>query len=269
MDLELEGKVAFITGAGQGVGREIGRVLALEGAKVVINDYFKDRAEAVAGEIQEAGGMAMGLQGDVTDSDQAKTMVARALEAFGPVDILVNNAGVPVAVRAGEMKRSVFADIDPADWRKDIDLSFIGCLNFTHEILPSMIERKQGKIINIISDAGRVGEAYLAIYAGAKGAVLAFSKSLAREVGRHAINVNSVSLGAVAHEGIRHVFDPEASPESDDRLRKMLKLYPIGVGLGRIGRPDDVAYAVAFLASPKSCFITGQCLGVNGGFAMV
>lgn len=269
MDLEISGKVALVTGAGQGVGREIGRFLASEGAKVVINDYFEDRAKAVANEIKEPGGIAIGLQGDVTDLDQVKAMVSKTVEAFGPVDILVNNAGVPVAVRAGEIKRTVFAGIEPADWKKDIDLSFVGCLNFTHAVLPSMIERKGGKIVNIISDAGRVGEANLSVYAGAKGAVLAFSKSLAREVGRYAINVNCISLGAVAHEGIKHVLNPDATPETDEILKKILKVYPIGRGLGRIGRPFDVAYAAAFLASSKACFITGQCLGVNGGFSMV
>lgn len=269
MDLEIGGKVALVTGAGQGVGREIGRVMASEGAKVVINDYFRERAEAVAKEIKDAGGKAIGLQGDVTDLNQVKSIVAKAAEIFGPVDILVNNAGVPVTVRAGETKRTVFVNIDPADWKKDIDLSLVGCLNLTHVALPSMIERKEGKILNIISDAGRIGEAYLSVYASAKGGVLAFSKSLAKEVGRYGINVNCIALGAVAHEGIKHVLDPDATPETDEMLKKILKVYPIGKGLGRLGRPFDVAYAAAFLASPKACFITGQCLGVDGGFAMV
>jgi 2-hydroxycyclohexanecarboxyl-CoA dehydrogenase len=269
MNLELENMVAVVTGAGQGVGREIARVLAAEGVKVVINDYFQDRAEKIAGEICGQGGKALGLQADVTDLNQVKAMVLEVVDTFGPIDVLVNNAGVPVTVRSGEMKRTVFAEIDPQNWRKDIDLSYVGCLNLTNAILPSMIKRMQGKIINIISDAGRVGEAYLSVYAGAKGAVLAFSKSLAKEVGRYAINVNCVSLGAVAHEGLSGSLNPDATPENDERLQKMLKFYPIGRGLGRIGRPADVAYAVAFLASPKSCFITGQCLGVDGGFAMI
>ncbi|MEW6262701.1 MAG: SDR family NAD(P)-dependent oxidoreductase [Thermodesulfobacteriota bacterium] len=269
MDLELTGKVAIVTGAGQGIGREIARVLAGEGVKVAVNDYYRERAEAVAQEILDAGGQALGLRGDVTDLDSAKAVAAQAVERFGPVDILVNNAGVPVTVRSGEMKRTAFADVAPADWPKDIDLSFKGCLNFTYAVIHTMIKRKSGKIVNIISDAGRVGEANLSVYGGAKGAVLAFSKSLAREVGRYAVNVNCISLGAVAHEAIRHVLDPDARADSDEMLKKMLRAYPVGQGLGRIGRPEDVAFAAAFLASPRACFITGQCLGVNGGYAMV
>ena len=269
MDLEFQGKVALITGAGQGVGREIARVLAAEGASVVVNDFYKERAEAVASEISKTGGRALGIQCDVTDRDHVKTMISKAVEAFGPMDILINNAGVPVQVRSGEMKRTYFVDIDPANWRKDIDLSFYGCLNCTHSVLPSMIERKEGRIINIISEAGRMGDPNLSVYSGAKGGVLAFSKALAREVGQYRVGVNCVALGATAHEGLKGSLSLDAKPETDQMLQKVLKSYPVGMGLGRIGRPWDVAYAVAFLASPKACYITGQCLGVNGGFAMI
>jgi 2-hydroxycyclohexanecarboxyl-CoA dehydrogenase len=269
MDLDLREKVALVTGAGQGIGMEIARLLAMEGAKVVVNDFFGDRAKAAAEEINGSGGSAFDMQADVTNLTQVKVMISRVTEVHGPVDILVNNAGVPVEVRAGEVKRTVFAEIDPADWRKDIDLSFVGCLNLSHAVLPAMIQRNKGNIISIISDAGRIGEAYLSVYGGAKGAVLAFSKSLAKEVGRYRINVNCISLGGVAHHAIKDMLNPDATPETDEKLRKMLRYYPIGDGLGRIGRPSDVAYAVAFLASPRACFITGQCLGVNGGYAMV
>lgn len=268
MNLELQGKVALVTGAGQGVGREIAKVLAAEGAKLVVNDYFIDRAEAVAREIKEAGREAFGIQSDVTDRHKIEDMVGKIKEQYGLVDILVNNAGVPVTIRAGQEKRTTFAALDPEMWKKDIDLSFYGCLNCIGAVLQSMIDRKQGKIVNIISEAGRIGEANLSIYSGAKGGVLAFSKALAKEVGKDCINVNCVALGAVAHEGLKGFLSSSATPETDPILQKLLKFYPIGRGLGRVGRPSDVASVVAFLASPKADFITGQCLGINGGFSM-
>lgn len=268
MDLELEGKVALVTGAGQGIGRGIATVLAAEGVKVAVNDLYKERADRVAKEIEGSGGVACGVQADVRDPDQVRQMVAAASRALGPVDILVNNAGVPIVLRTGEAKRTVFVESDLPFWKQQIDLNLYGCLNCTHAVLGTMIERKEGKIVSIISDAGRIGEAYMAVYSGAKAGVLAFSKALAKEVGEYRINVNCIAMGATAHEGIRDFLNPDATPETDELLRKMLRAYPIGKGLGRIGRPSDAGYAVAFLASPRACFITGQCLGVNGGFTM-
>jgi 3-oxoacyl-[acyl-carrier protein] reductase len=269
MDLELEGKVAVITGAGQGVGREIAKVLAGEGAKVAVNDFFRERADAVTEEITQSGKTAMGVQADITDLDQVTAMVDKIKDVFGPVDILVNNAGVPIPVRSGQMARTVFAQSDPVAWQKQIDLNMYGCLNCTHAVINSMIERKGGRILSVISEAGRTGEVNLAVYSGAKAGILGFSKALAREVGRYRINVNCIAIGATAHEGTKPVLNPDATPETDEILNKMLKVYPIGRGLGRIGRPYDAAYAIAFLASPKAAFITGQCLSVSGGFSMV
>ena len=269
MDLELEGKVALVTGAGQGIGRGIATLLAEEGAEVAVNDFYAERAEKVAQEIKESGGIACGVQADVRDQDQVRAMVSTIRRELGPVDILVNNAGVPIVLRTGEAKRTVFVESDLPFWKEQIDLNFYGCLHCTHAVLGSMIERKEGKIISIISDAGRIGEAYMAVYSGAKAGVLTFSKALAKEVGAYGINVNCIAMGATAHEGIRDFLNPDATPETDELLRKMLRAYPIGKGLGRIGRPADAGYAVAFLASPKACFITGQCLSVNGGFTMV
>ncbi len=269
MDLELKGKVALVTGAGQGIGRGIATVLAAEGVKVAVNDFYRERAEKVAKEIEESGGIACGVQADVRDLEQVREMVAVIDRTLGPVDVLVNNAGVPIVLRTGEAKRTVFVESDLPFWKEQIDLNFYGCLNATHAVLDSMIKRKEGKIISVISDAGRIGEAYMAVYSGAKAGVLGFSKGLAKEVGRYKINVNCIAMGATAHEGIRDFLNPDATPEEDELLRKMLRAYPIGRGLGRIGRTFDAGYAVAFLASPKACFITGQCLSVNGGFTMV
>jgi 3-oxoacyl-[acyl-carrier protein] reductase len=269
MDLELEGKVALITGAGQGVGREIAKVLAAEGAKVAVNDLFQEKADKVAKEIKEKGGTASAVVADVTNLDQVKAMVAKITAELGPVNILVNNAGVPWEVRTGQIKRTLFVESEFAAWKKQIDLNMYGCLNCVHSVLPSMIERREGKIISIISEAGRIGEVNLAVYSGAKAGILGFTKALAREVGRYAINVNCIALGATAHEGTKPVLNPDATPETDPNLAKILKVYPVGRGLGRIGRPSDAAYAVAYMASPKACFVTGQCLSVSGGFSMV
>ena len=139
-----------------------------------------------------------------------------------------------------------------------------------HAVLPGMVARRQGSIVNIISEAGRVGEVEYAVYSGAKGAIAAFGKALAREHGRDCINVNSVALGAVSHEGIKdgplHV---DATVENNDVLRKFLNLYPIGKGLGRLARPDDVSAIVAFLLSDRAKFVTGQTLGASGGYVMI
>jgi len=269
MDLQLKGRVAIITGAGQGIGREIARVLAEEGVKIGVNDFFQDRAERVAQEITARGGLAIGVQADVTDLDQVREMVRKIAETLGPVDILVNNAGVIIEKKTGQVKRSAFVESVPEAWKKEADLNFYGCLNCTHAVLPSMMERKKGSLVSVISEAGRVGEANLAVYSGAKAGILGFTKAIAREVGRHAINANCVALGAVAHEGTKPGLDPEARPETDPKLDKMLKVYPAGRGLGRVGRPSDAAHAVAFLVSPRAEFITGQCLSVSGGFTMV
>ncbi len=269
MDLQLKDKVAFITGAGQGIGRGIAHTLASEGVKVAVNDLFAERANQVVKEIMDAGNTAVSAAADITDLEAVQAAVASVVGDLGPVDILVNNAGVPHEVRSGQVTRTVFAGSDSGYWKKQIDLNLYGCLNCVHSVLDSMIERKSGKIISIISEAGRTGEANLAVYSGAKAGILGFTKAIARENGRYAINANCVAIGATAHEGTKPILNPDATPETDEILKRILKVYPIGKGLGRIGRPYDVAYAVAFLASPKAEFITGQCLSVSGGFSMV
>lgn len=269
MDLQIKGKVALVTGAGRGVGRGIAQALAAENVKVAVNDFYGERAELVAKEIKEAGGMALGVQADVTDFGQVESMLANVGKVFGPVSILVNNAGVPIPIREDKMAITLFADSDPLEWQEQIGLNMYGCLNCTRAVINSMIEHKEGKIVSIISEAGLIGEYSMAVYSGAKAGILGFTKALAREVGRYKINANCIAIGATAHEGIRDVLDPDGTPETDEILRKLLNLYPIGRGLGRIGRPDDAANAVAFLVSPKAVFITGQCLSVSGGFSMV
>ncbi|MFI5308387.1 MAG: SDR family NAD(P)-dependent oxidoreductase [Polyangiales bacterium] len=268
MDLHLKDKVALVTGGGRGVGRGVCMRLAEEGAKVVVNDYHGRRAERVAAEIREAGGQALPVEADITDIAKVRAMVAQATETFGPVDILVNNAGIPARDPNEEVKGSGWEDFyksDPSSWAKMIDLNMYGTMNCTHAVLPAMIERGGGKIISVMSEAGRVGEAKLAAYSGAKAGMLGFSKAIAREVGKHCINVNVVALGAV---------DAKETPFADldekgqERMNALFRSYPIGRGLQRLSRASDIADAIAFLASDRAQYITGQVLGLSGGFAM-
>jgi len=267
MDLQLQGKVALVTGGGRGVGRGICLRLAEEGAKVVVNDYHEQRAQRVAAEIRERGGQALPVRADITDLEQVRAMVKAAEETFGPVDILVNNAGIPTRDPGAEAKSGWedFAQTHPESWKSVLDLNVYGTLNCTHSVLQPMIERRQGKIISIMSEAGRLGEAKLAAYSAGKAAILGFSKAIARELGKHCINVNVVALGAVDAKEISFEQLDDATKE---RVSKLFKAYPIGRGLQRLSRASDIADAVAFLASDRAQYITGQVLGLSGGFAM-
>jgi NAD(P)-dependent dehydrogenase (short-subunit alcohol dehydrogenase family) len=202
-------------------------------------------------------------------------MVETAASDLGPVDVLVNNAGIPASGsgsgepnRSAEGRRSgwvAFHESTPDHWRKTVELNVYGTMFCTHAVLPSMVERRSGKIVSVMSEAGRVGEAKLAAYSGAKASILGFSKAVAREVGRYAVNVNVVALGAIDADPTPY---PERSDERRAFLDKILKAYPIGQGLRRLSSPADIADAVAFLASDRARYVTGQCLGLSGGFAM-
>lgn len=271
MKLGFEGRVALVTGGGQGVGRQICIELAAEGARVVVNDLFEERAAAVAEEITQTGGAAIAIAANICNASEVDAMVQKARDAFGvPVQILVNNAGITAERRSKGGRTPRFLDMPIEEWAKVIDLNVYGTMHCCRAVLPGMVEQRNGKIINIISEAGRVGEANLAVYSGAKAAISAFGKALAKEHGRDAVTVNSIALGAVSHEGIKdgplHI---EATLENNELLGKMLGAYPIGKGLGRLSRPDDVSGVVCFLASDRAFFITGQTIGASGGFAMI
>jgi 3-oxoacyl-[acyl-carrier protein] reductase len=271
MKLGLESQVALVTGGGQGVGRQICLELAQEGARVVVNDLFAERANAVVLEIQAAGGQALAAPADITQADQVKSMVDTAAKHFdAPIQILVNNAGIIPERREKGGRTPAFVDMPVIDWAKIVNLNVYGTMHCCHSVLPAMVAAKQGRIINIISEAGRIGEANMAVYSGAKAAIAGFAKALAREHGRHAITVNSIALGAVSHEGIKDgPLHMDATPQNNELLAKMVNVYPMSKGLGRLAKPDDVSGLVAFLASDRALFITGQTIGASGGFVMV
>lgn len=271
MNLGLEGQVALVTGGGQGVGRQICIELAAEGVRVVVNDLFTERAKAVAGEITAAGGQALAAPADITKPDQVEAMVATAASHFGvPVTILVNNAGIIPERREKGGRTPPFLDMPLADWAKIVDLNMYGTMHCCRTVLPGMVERRHGRVVNIISEAGRIGEANMAVYSGAKAAIAGFGKALAREHGRHGITVNSIALGAVSHAGIKDgPLRADATVDNDPYLAKMLGAYPIAKSVGRLSRPEDVSGLVAFLASERALFVTGQTIGASGGFAMI
>lgn len=265
MDLLLKDKVALVTGAGRHIGREIALTLSREGAKLVVNDYFADRAKAVADEITAAGREAIGVQADVRNEADVAAMCKKAADKFGGIDILINNAGVLPEVLLTEMIEGLgatFAATDRKIWDGNLDVNLYGVMNCTRAVINPMIQQKYGKIVNIISDAGRVGEPRLTAYSAAKAGIVGFSKALAKEVGRYRINVNCVSVGATPQKGT-------ITEIADEKLKDWFRMYPLARGWERLGIPSDIANAVAFFASDVSTWVTGQVLSVSGGYSMV
>jgi NAD(P)-dependent dehydrogenase (short-subunit alcohol dehydrogenase family) len=251
MKLGLEGKVALVTGAGRDIGREIALTLGREGAAVAVNYMSsKDAAEKTAADIRAAGSRALAVEADVTDYAAVQRMVERVKGEWGGVDVLVNNAGM--------VSRKFFLQTKPEEWRRQIDVGLYGVLNCCHLIAPGMVERKHGRIVNIAGDSARVGQAQLGVTAAARGGVLSLTRTLARELGRANITVNTVSFGWIETGHIDPAFW-EANRE------KILQQYAIK----RLGRPDDVAPAVAFLASDAAAWITGQTLSISGGYTTI
>ncbi len=242
----LEQKIALVTGAGRGIGRAIAEKLAAEGATVVVSDIDGETATATA---EAVGGM--GVRADVSDRDSVDAMIRRVRERFGRLDVLVNNAGWD--------KAEPFIDSDPTDWEKVIAINLFGTLNTTQAALPVMVEQRAGSIVNLGSDAARVGSSGEAVYSAAKGGIVSFSKTIAREMARNKINVNCVCPGPTDTE----LF---ASIGGDDpKLRESLtKAIPFR----RLGDPSDLANTVAFLASDEAGYLTGQTVSVSGGLTM-
>lgn len=251
--IDLAGRRALVTGAGQGVGLGIARALAEAGAAVVVNDVRAEQAAAAAEAIRAAGGKAEPLPFDVTDWSQVSSAIAGS-----GVDILVNNAGNAGA--DGSMTLRDFVETDPADWHRYFAVNLFGVMHCTRAALPAMIANGWGRVITIVSDAGRYGTSKVAPYAAAKAGAAGFCRSVAREVGRHSITVNCVSLSTIVTPTTKR--PAPQTPEEEEARRARLRPYVIR----RHGTPDDVAGLVTYLASPLASWITGQTYAVNGGF---
>lgn len=242
----LKNEVALVTGAGSGIGRAIALKLSREGAQVAVNDLSDEKTRKTVEEIREQGGKALPATADITDYTQVLKMVKQVIGAFGKITILVNNAGV--------LNRLLFIETENNDWEREINVNLYGMLNCTRAVLQNMVENNYGKIINISSDAARAGEPRLSIYAATKAAVLGFTKALAKEVGKHNINVNVICPGAT--------WTPLVSDRLKQYKNKMVRAYP----LQRFAQPLDIANGVFFLSSDLANFITGQTLSINGGY---
>lgn len=241
----LNGKIAIVTGAGQGIGKAIAGKFASEGATVVVTDLEEANARETAAALPKA----IAIRADVTDRLGVQAMTGVVRQRFGRIDILVNNAGWD--------KASPFADSEPADWDRAIAVNLYGVLHTCKAVVPIMAEQGSGAVVNLGSDAGRVGSSGEAVYSAAKGGVIAFTKSLAREMARHQVRVNCVCPGPTDTA----LFASFAGPKLREALTKAIPFR-------RLGQPADVANAVVFLASDEASFVTGQTLSVSGGLTM-
>lgn len=249
----LTDKVAIVTGGGGAIGQAICKRFAEEGAAVAVFDINETAANASVEAVKAAGGKAQAFIVDITQLDSVEAGVAAVEDSLGPVDVLVNNAGWD--------EGHFFLDTDKPFWDKVIAINCYGPINMCYAVLKRMNERGTGRVVNISSDAGRVGSSMEAVYSFCKGGIIAFSKTMAREMARKQINVNVVCPGPTATP----LLDNLASGERGDKIKAALvKAVPFG----RVGEPVDLAGAVVFLSSEDAGFITGQVLSVSGGLTM-
>ncbi|MCI0491081.1 MAG: SDR family oxidoreductase [Blastocatellia bacterium] len=253
--IEMDGKTAIVTGGARGIGRAVVEALARAGADVVIGDLRRDEAEAAALEISEhSGRRVVAVQTDVTKLEDAQRLCAETLRLFGRVDVLVNSAGWD--------RLMPFVKTDPELWDRVISINFRGVVHTCYAVLPHMSERKQGSIVNLSSDTARIGSFGEAIYSASKAAVIAFSKTLAREHARDHIRVNAVCPGLVDTPLIEEM-------RQDDFTRKIIDSIISYIPFKRMGEPEEIAPLVVFLASDAARYITGQVVSANGGLNMV
>lgn len=250
----LEGKVVIVTGGGSGIGRAVCQRFADEQASVAVFDINGDGAAQTAGLISDAGGCSRTYVTDISDYDAVEAAVAAAEKDLGPVDILVNNAGWDEA--------KPFLATDTALWRKIIDINLYGPLNLHHTVVSRMVQREAGKVINVASDAGRVGSSGEAVYSACKGGIIAFSKTLARELARKNIQINTVCPGPT-DTPLFASFAGDA-----EQGRKLIDGLTRAIPMRRLGQPADYPGIIAFLASDDADYITGQTISVSGGLTM-
>ena len=250
----LDGRVVVVTGGGGGIGGATCKRFAKEGAKVAVFDMNLAAAQKVAGDIQAAGGTAAAFQCDITDRAAVDAAVAAAEAQLGPIGVLVNNAGWDIF--------KPFTKTVPAEWDKLIAINLTGALHMHHAVLPGMVSRGGGRIVNIASDAARGGSSGEAVYAACKGGLMALSKTLAREHARHNITVNVVCPGPTDTALLAGFAEGAANPE------KLMDAFKKAIPLGRLGQPDDLAGAIVFFGSDDAAFITGQVISVSGGLTM-
>ncbi|NMG75186.1 2-hydroxycyclohexanecarboxyl-CoA dehydrogenase [Aromatoleum diolicum] len=250
----INGKVVIVTGGAGGIGSAICRRFGAEGATVAVFDINQDAASAVAAEIREKGGKAQAYAVDLTSQDSVITAVTAAEKDLGPTDVLVNNAGWD--------KVGSFLSTEKPLWDKIVAINLYGALYMHHAVVKGMVARGAGRIVNIASDAGRVGSSGEAVYAFCKGGLIAYSKTMARELARQQISVNVVCPGPTDTPLLDDIC---GEGEKGDKLRTA---FTRAVPFGRLGQPDDLPGAVMFLSSDDASFITGQVLSVSGGLTM-
>lgn len=247
--MQLENKVAVVTGSSRGIGRAIALELAARGAKVVVNyNSNSAAAEEVVGKITESGGEAIAIQADVSKLDQAKALIKAAAAEYGKLDILVNNAGIT--------RDNLMALMKEEDWDLIMETNLKSAFNCSKAALRFMMRKRYGRIINITSVAGLSGNAGQTNYSASKAGLIGLTKALAREIGARSITVNAIAPGFVETDLTREL--------PDDLKQAAIEITP----LGRWGTGEDVAYAVAFMASDEASYITGQTLSVDGGMVM-
>ena len=251
--MNLKDKVTIITGSGGGIGRGIALKFGSLGARVVVADLKLEGGKETVSLVEKAGGKGLALGTDITDRAQVQEMVKATLDAFGQLDILVNNAGWDII--------EPFVKNNPELWDKVIAINLKGPIYCTRAVLDHFISRQYGKIVNISSDAGRVGSSGEAVYSACKGGMIAFTKTIAREMARYGINVNCVCPGPTETPLLAELTKGETGAKIIDAMKK-------AVPFRRLAKPEDICGAVAFLASDEAAFITGQTLSVSGGLTM-